>query len=552
MISTVHRVASRVAMAFLLCFVGVAFAAPKTENLTTSQSPMEYLEGFCPKLFGKYKDEIGKYVAHYIFAVDVSGTMKRFEPYVVPSLKAFFNALPDGDMVTVIPFGTEILNLPGYAGTINSSMRKNLADRAEDLYSNSNLTKDFKKHTDVKKAIDAVASAVRNNRDYNINILVVMTDFRNDVPKDDERPLKANELEDLYGGFNAAIKGLYTRNIALELPYIDASGKMSTEKNRAMKGYCLNQLRDKVFPQEGDGKLQTVPIGNSPEAINHWFVQLQRDIMVTKLQAVIRLENNVAPATVETEVDIDGNVVAKVDWTPTKLYPNLKIDSSYFANEEWFFENDKDSWQMSKDSHIELKLGQAKHRELGFHNNVDSLKLGLSLPTAYDNELELLNIQKLIPETKAAIGRWLFTFPIPFWLCCVIVTAILIYSYLFLKAVKRNKSLKLACKVTLIDLATEEEFEISRRLDKLESLSIPGSQGIKMPTMVPWAVKIYKKKGNPFLLFEEPCFVWESQKSYVFTRFGTKGKLAAGINTLYAGPRPKTDKATHQLKIRRF
>lgn len=539
-------------MVILLWIAGFSVAAPKTENALASQSPMEYLQGFCPKLYDKYKNEIGKYVAHYIFAVDVSGTMKRFEPYVVPSLKAFFNALPDGDMVTVIPFGTEILNLPGYAGTINATMRQNLIERAQDLYTNSNLTKEFMRHTDIKKAVEAVAAAVRNNRDYKINILVVLTDFRNDVPVDKERPLKANEIEDLYGGFNAAIKGLYTRNIALELPYIDARGNMSTEKNRSMKGYCLNQLRDKVFPQEGDGKLQTVPVGNSPEAINHWFVQLQRDIMVTKLQAVIHLENNVAPATVETEVDIDGNVIAKVDWTPTRLYPNLKIDSSYFESADWNFINDEESWQMTKDQHIEVKLGQVKHREFGFHSNSDSLKLGLSLPTEYDNELELLNIKKPIPDTKASIGRWLFTFPLPLWLCCVIIAAILWYIIMFMKAVKRNASLKLSCKVVLIDLATEEEFDVSKRMDKLDGLSIPGSAGIKLPVNVPWSVKIYKKKINPFLLFGDPYFMWESQKNYVFTRSGTKGKLAAGINTLYAGPRPKTDSATHQLKIRRF
>lgn len=538
-------------MVILLWVAGASFAAPKTETVAATQSPMEYLQGFCPKLYDKYKEEIGKYAAHYIFAVDVSGTMKRFEPYVVPSLKAFFNALPDGDMVTVIPFGTEILNLPGYAGTINPNMRKNLIDRAQDLYSNSNLTREFKQHTDVKKAVEAVAAAVRNNRDYKINILVVLTDFRNDVPGDNERPLKSDEIEDLYGGFNAAIKGLYTRNIALELPYIDANGNMSTEKNRAMKGYCLNQLRDRVFPQEGDGKLQTVPVGNSPEAINHWFVQLQRDIMVTKLQAIIHLENNVAPATVETEVDIDGNVVAKVEWTPTRLYPNLKIDSSYFETAEWIFNNDEESWQMTSDRHIEVELGQVKNLAMGFHNNQDSLKLGLSLPTEYDNELELLNIKKPIPETKASINRWLFTFPLPFWLCCVIVAAIIWYIIMFMKAVKRNAALKLSCKVTLIDLATEEETELSRRMDKLEGLSIPGSAGLK-PISVPWSVKIYKKKINPFFLFGDPCFMWESQKNYVFTRGGTKGKLAAGINTLYAGPRPKTDNATHQLKIRRF
>ena len=526
-------------LAILTLLCSLSYAAPAT----TQQSPMEYLENFCPKLFDKYKDEIGKYAAHYIFAVDVSGTMKRFEPYVVPSLRAFFNALPDGDMVTVIPFGTEILNLPGYAGTINPNMRKNLIDRAQDLYTNSNLTREFKQHTDVKKAIDAVASAVRNNRDYKINILVVLTDFRNDVPGDNERPLKAEEIEDLYGGFNAAIKGLYTRNIALELPYIDANGNMSTEKNRAMKGYCLNQLRDRVFPQDGDGKLQTVPVGNSPEAINHWFVQLQRDIMVTKLQAIIHLENNVAPATVETEVDIDGNVVAKVDWTPTRLYPNVKIDSSYFETDEWIFNNDEESWQMTSDRHIEVELGQVKNVAMGFHNNLDSLKLGLSLPTEYDNELELLNIKKPIPETRASINRWLFTFPLPFWLCCVIIVAVVWYIVMFLKAVKRNAALKFRCSIDVVDMETREKCCSVKRIEIADELTIPSA---KVPVKnVKWAVKFYKKKGNPFLLFEAPCFMWKKESNYVFVNKTFSGKLST--KTLFAGT--KMGVSTHKIQV---
>lgn len=543
----------------LFLLVSAVFAAGGSK--TDVQDPLQYLESQFPKLYGEYKNDLADAKAHYIFAIDVSGTMKRFEPHVVPSLKAFFNALPDGDRVTVIPFGTEILDLPGYKGTVSPDMRKNLVARAGDLYTNSNLTKEFKAHTDVKKAVEAVASAVRNNRDYKINILVIMTDFRNDVVapvrSEEERRLTQEEVNDIYATFTAATKDLYTRNIALELPYIDSKGNMSTEKNRSFPGYCLDQLQKGVFPQDGEGKLQIVPVDNSAEGINQWFTQLQREIMVTKLRGVIANENKVAPATVDPEVDIDGNVLARVEWTPTRLYPNLKIDSSYFEEgSEWNFINETESWQVTQNKKIEVELGQIKHKDFLFHNSTDSLQLGLSLPTEYDDELELLNIKKPIPDTKMAANRLLFTFFLPFWLCCAIIAAIILYIILFFKAVARNNALKMSCKVYVTDLETEEEVVSQiRGLDDLNSLSI-GASGAAGQKHIPvsgvnWAVLVYKKKGNPFKLFEKPSFRWKSAKNYVCQKKFTEGPLGVGPNMLYGSPKPRADEATHKIKIQR-
>ena len=347
-------------------------------------------------------------------------------------------------------------------------------------------------------------------------------------------------MEDVYASFKAATKNLYVRNIAIELPYIDANGNMSSEKNRAMDGYCLDQLRKRVYPQSGDGKLQTVPVDNSPDAINHWFNQLQRDIMITKLKGIIGRENNVLPAEVTPEIDIDGNTTVKVAWTPTRLYPNLKIDSSYFKSEEWSFENEKESWQKTDKRSIEVELGQIKHKAWGVHKNSDSIQLGLSLPTPYDDELERLEIQKPIPETKFAVDRLVFSFFLPFWLCCAIIAAILLYIILFFKAVSRNKSLKFRCRVRIIDNATGEEI-VNKMIPKaVDHLTV--GRGGEGSSSVSWSLEVYKVQGNPFLLFDKPVLRWRQKTPYVYDN--RKGKTEGEFNTslsLYAGAVPKKD-----------
>ena len=87
---------------------------------SSASSPLAYLEKTFPKLTNLYREELSKYPAHYIFAIDVSGTMNQYEDMVVNSIVPFFSALPDGDRVDIIPFGTEALSPMSYSGIIDS------------------------------------------------------------------------------------------------------------------------------------------------------------------------------------------------------------------------------------------------------------------------------------------------------------------------------------------------------------------------------------------------------------------------------------------------
>ena len=102
--------------------------------------------------------------------------------------------------------------------------------------------------------------------------------------------------------------------------------------------------------------------------ICQWFEQLRRDIMTTKLKAVVDNANRTNPITLKSETDIDGNVLAEVHWTPSKLYPAMQIDSTFMSGTDFYFDNNEENYVKTLDSVIVVELGQIKHKEYGFHH----------------------------------------------------------------------------------------------------------------------------------------------------------------------------------------
>ncbi len=67
-----------------------------------AQSPEEMVKKDYPKLYNDFKSEVGSQKARYVFAIDISNSMKPYEAAVKANLQNFVNALPDGDFVTII------------------------------------------------------------------------------------------------------------------------------------------------------------------------------------------------------------------------------------------------------------------------------------------------------------------------------------------------------------------------------------------------------------------------------------------------------------------
>ena len=489
-----------------------------------AQTSLEYLENVYPKLTDLYRDELSKYPAHYVFAVDVSGTMNQYSEVVVKALKPFIQALPDGDRVDVIPFGTEALpNMLNYSGVINEEVRTALYNNIKTLYTDPSYQKGFKSYTDIPQAINAISRVLKNNREYKVNVIILLTDFRNDIKGESptERKLKPEELEMLRTDLNGATHGIYTRSIALELP---------VDKNAP--GYCLPQLKEQVFPQEGSG-LEIVPLTNPDVMIGQWFDQLKRDIMVTKLKAIVDNENHMNPIRLETETDVDGNVTADIHWTPNKLYPKMKIDSTYLSGDDFVFNNNKENYAVTCDSVLHLDLGQIKNEGMGFHHLEDSLNLGIQLPTPYDDELTALGIKKPLPNTKKPESRWVFTFFMPLMTTIILLLLLLLYIIGVISSIARNNRLCFKGNFTFFDSNGNQLGDVVRLPKQKPSAVLNvgnGGTGRCKVDDAEWQFVIEKKKANPFLVFTKPYFVWRSTKKYVAQGKAQSGKLR------YEGP----------------
>ena len=60
----------------------VAILASYTTANAHQETPLAYLENTYPQLTELFRDELSNYPAHYIFAVDVSGSMKKYQDMV--------------------------------------------------------------------------------------------------------------------------------------------------------------------------------------------------------------------------------------------------------------------------------------------------------------------------------------------------------------------------------------------------------------------------------------------------------------------------------------
>lgn len=511
--------------------------------MAKAQSPIKYLETTFPQLTEIYREDIDKCHAHYIFTVDVSGSMDKFESSVVPSLEQFIQALPNGDKVTVMPFGTDVMCPMGFSGTISDNVKSDLCRNIKSLYNNPNYDQLFKDHTNIYKAVNKMSEAMTTNSEYKVNILISITDFLNNIPVTHpyKRRLNSEEVNDMREGLKAAATDQYVRSIALEL-------SENGGDNKKEQGYCLDQIKNDIFSVTERG-LEIVPIGNNREIINEWFEQLRKEILVVKLTAIVEEDNKACAAQMETKIDIDGNTEAHITWEESRLYGAMKIDSTFLTQQGFQFVNNEEAFCKTRDHELTLKMGQVKNKEYGFHKLSDSINIGISFPTQFDNELAKLKIKKPLSGSKADADRIIFTFPLPLWLTILIIVLIILYTIGVIRAFVRNKREKMKGKITISDnLGCELKKET---LKPCTETSIGKSAVIKVENAA-WRFNIKKREPSPFLVFKKPYFVWTSEAGFVcIQKTITTGKIDNETNNiiiLTCKPN-RTSDATHKVKI---
>ncbi len=481
-----------------------------------AQSPLAYLEQTFPKLTNLYQDELQNCNTHYIFAIDVSGSMIKYNDIVTPALQAFAQALPSGEQVSIIPFGTDAKeNTPGLCCKIqDASQIQVLKSSLSTLYINDGYSQEFRRNTDINKAVGAVNKAILNNQEVQMNVVVIITDFLNDLPGIGEQKLKKENLGQLNKDFDNVTENTYTRVVAMQLP-----------KAGSGAGFCLDQLQEEVFCNTSVTKrFDVIQAIKDKNAISHWFEQLSRDIMTEKLKAVIQLDNerNLRPS-LKTKIDIDGNTKAEIHWKPNKLYQQIKIEATSTDNgSDYIFKNNEKVWQITEDTAlVDLKLGKLVHKQWGLRRFNENLNIGMSLPTPYDEELKKLSIDKPIQATSDKQSGWLFTFFLPFWLTVLLAVLLILYIFLIIKAIKRNVSETFRGTVDIYDKVGRQIGNTIMVKCKSNSFMIGegGTNGCQVNGAT-WTVSVEKTTYSPLLVFKKPNFLWKAKKG--FAKSGNK------------------------------
>lgn len=514
-----------------------------------AQSPLAYLEQTFPKLTNLYQSELQNCNTHYIFAVDVSGSMIKYNDIVTPALQAFAQALPPGEQVSIIPFGTDAKeNTPGLCCKIQDASQKQvLTSSLSTLYVNDGYSQEFRRNTDINKAVAAVNKAILNNQEVQMNVVVIITDFLNDLPGIGEQKLKEENLVHLNKDFDNVTENTYTRVVAMQLP-----------KAGSGVGFCLDQLQEKVFCNTSITKrFDVIQAIKDKNAISHWFEQLSRDIMTEKLKAVIQLDNerNLRPS-LKTKMNIDGNTKAEIHWKPNKLYQHIKIEATNTdKGSDYIFKNNEKVWQTTEETAlVDLKLGKLAHKKWGLRRFNENLNIGMSLPTPYDDELKKLSIEKPIQATSDKQSGWLFTFFLPFWLTVLLAALLLIYIFLVIKAIKRNASESFRGTVDIYDKVGRQIGSTILVKCKGKSFLIGdgGTNGCHVNGAA-WTVSVEKTTYSPLLVFKKPNFLWKAKKG--FAKSGNKqrgylGRYGNGKKLVNIECGSSYDAITNSLTIR--
>ena len=529
------------ALILLLC---AFFASAQTD-------PLAYLRKQCPSLTEMYKTELENCHAHYIMAVDVSLSMCKYEPNVLPALKSFVKALPNGDKVTLIPFAqTADDNKMGFDVEITDQTKASLLQVMETLYPSGAERKN--KHyydTDIFQAQQAVARSVQQNAQYEVNIIIFITDMMHCPSNNIDRQFTSDELSQMATLLKSARSKHECRLFALELPQ---SGKP--------EGYVLPALKE-LYEKEWDVNMEQVRVPNNSEAlIGQWFEKQKDRIMFTKLQAIIINENKANPIVAETDVDIDGNVKAKVRWTAGKLYPKITIDSTYIAEgSSFYFKENKDYIHYSAVGELnedDMKLGKIKNRNMFFHQLADTLYFDVSLPVPYQDEIDKLLEGRPGPVAGASEykDQLIWTFFLPLWLTAVIAALILLYLILVFSTMVRNGKVSFNGKIDVQTFDDEEIFS-GKRVNDLKRFTIGngGSNGFSVPAE--WSVVVRKVTPAPFLL-KKAYFEWSKGTGYVCSTKGrnkmTRGVISATNTLVKLDGGPAKGDITHSIVIKYF
>lgn len=495
----------------------------QSEDLATDKIKKEF-----PLLTARYGNQFVGQKAHYIFAVDVSSSMSRYQEIVIENLQKFVDALPDGDQITVIRMADE-----NYTDYVNMFKCITLDSRVrQSFYSSINGGGfQFLEDGDPRNGSDGfttarlILDAINTVGSNELTFIYLLTDFEYwthanhyDKNKEDWKSL-LNKVPESYRN------GMCKFGIELD------SG--------------IELHNEAIFKNEMDGIFGPItyqPV-SSAAVLSQWFGHLIASTMASKLNVSLKKEWKDLFDSIKVESYIEGGrMIAKAKLKGKNSNPPL-VDSLSIslASSEQMINPVKGGKVGFGD---EICIGQVDIKKRFFPGYVsiggDSAKLNVRFYSKYEDEIsKLQNVCHESPE-DTGVGLWERNYSldseaakawgsfIPLWawlligFVLLVILASFIYQYLVLKTNHK----------WLVRVQEKGRNFPSPQPDFMAPFSI-GNQGEFKINGCTWSISINGKRYNPLLF-------WKKSGYYISGSGGTF-TVKDTSNTSVAGVAPGTD-----------
>ena len=447
------------------------------------QQSFDALKADYPLLMKKFGKELEGQRADYIFAIDVSGTMNKYQETVVPALGEFFKSLQEGDYVSIIKFGGEATNEVGSAGKIGAETIKNLINYAGHIYDKPTTAferEKYFKYTDLDNMLHYLATDMKQIDRSKLKFVFIITDFLHD-------PSLARKGKEDWDGvakrFATEQAGNDVYVFALQLP---GSGR-DLEKVRS------------VFPKSFN--FNHVPI-TSGSALSDWFTQRKNAILLDKFYALVKHKIQPVDFKIEPSLDIDGNLDLGISWKSNPVYDIIRVDA--VSTSAKGFEFDPELPKSTADEEDIIDAGKIDYQKASlltptFKAIKGDVTAKASFDVPYEGELSKLGFEAPKFQASAPMNDWMFCYPLPFWLFCLIIALIIIYIVLVARAFSRNSSAFYRINGKFEVTFSGEAVTERKKAQGLNMVDFGKGAGFLSVPDANWHIKIDVKRHNPFL-----------------------------------------------------
>lgn len=221
-----------------------------------SGSSVALLNKDFPQLWEKFGTRAQAQKADYVIALDVSGSMNRFRDTVIDNVSSFLKALPDGDYVSILTFGTEV-KIAGVPTEVNAGSRAAIREALQ--------TVTFREqNTDMEAMAAKVLDELNRPGGNDMKFVFAFTDFDHDPP-----PLRRGQenWDKLAKRFKAEHAGRQVGFFAMKLQLSEKSGRDLTRIQQ-------------IFPS-----IQEIPV--NPATLGGWFQRRKAEVLRDRLQFIV-------------------------------------------------------------------------------------------------------------------------------------------------------------------------------------------------------------------------------------------------------------------------